>query len=166
MAKITLKGNTIETIGKLPETGTKAPDFNLAATDLSDKSLAEYKGKKIILNIFPSLDTEVCALSVAKFNQEVENYDNAVVLCVSADLPFAHNRFCSTNGYTNVINLSNFRDENFGQDYGVTITTSPMRGLLSRAVVVLDESGKVIYTEQVPEITQEPNYEKALEQLK
>ena len=166
MTKITLKGNPIDTNGTLPEVGTKAPDFSLVATDLSNKSLEDYKGKKIVLNIFPSLDTEVCALSVAKFNKEVQNYDNAVVLCISADMPFAHNRFCSTNGYTNVINLSNFRDENFGKDYGVKITTGPMAGLLSRAVVVLDESGKIVYTEQVPEIAQEPDYDKALQYLK
>ncbi len=166
MATITLKGNPIETSGDLPEVGTQAPEFNLVSTDLSDKTLADYKGKKVVLNIFPSLDTEVCALSVAKFNEEVEKFDDTVVLCISADLPFAHKRFCSTNGYNNVINLSNFRDKKFGEIYGVEIITGPMKGLLSRAVVVINEAGKVIYTEQVPEIAQEPDYDKALNQLK
>lgn len=165
MATITLKGNPIEIIGNLPKIGDLAPNFKLVKTDLSEDTLDNYKGKKVILNIFPSLDTDVCALSVSKFNAEVENLENTVVLCVSADLPFAHNRFCSTNGYKNVINLSNFRDDNFGKDYGVLITTGPLAGLLSRAVVVIDETGKIEYTEQVPEIVQEPNYTKALEVL-
>ncbi|MBN2279221.1 MAG: thiol peroxidase [Candidatus Marinimicrobia bacterium] len=165
MAKINLKGNPMETVGNLPDVGQKASDFKLVSTDLSEKSLKDYQGKNVVLNIFPSLDTEVCALSVAKFNNEVEKYSNAVVLCISADLPFAHKRFCSTNGYNNVINLSTFRNTDFGNEYGTTITTGPLTGLQSRAVVVIDKNGIVKYTEQVPEITHEPDYTTALNHL-
>lgn len=165
MTQITLKGNPVETSGNLPKIGDTAPNFKLVKTDLSEVTLEDFKGKKILLNIFPSLDTEVCALSVAKFNKEVENYNNTVVLCISADLPFAHNRFCSTNGYKNVINLSTFRDSDFGNKYGTTILTGPLAGLQSRAVVVIDVDGKIIYKEQVPEITQEPDYTKALQEI-
>jgi len=165
MSKITLKGNEIETVGNLPAVGITAPDFKLVKTDLSEDSLKNYKGKKVVLNIFPSLDTEICALSVAKFNSEVEKLDNTAVLCISADLPFAHGRFCSTNGYENVTNLSTFRDQEFGKNYGTTLKTGPLAGLQSRAIVVVDEEGKVLYTEQVPEIVQEPDYEKALKYL-
>ncbi|HEX3006618.1 MAG TPA: thiol peroxidase [Bacteroidales bacterium] len=165
MSKITLKGNPINTIGTLPSAGNSAPEFNLTKTDLSDVSLENFKGKKVILNIFPSLDTSVCATSVRKFNAEAEKLNNTVVLCVSRDLPFAHNRFCTVEGLKNVIPLSELRDSDFGKDYGVTITDGPLAGLLSRAIVVIDENGKVVYNEQVPEIAQEPDYEKALKFL-
>jgi thioredoxin-dependent peroxiredoxin len=162
MAKITLKGTPIDTIGNLPKVGEKAPDFTLTKRDLSETSLDDYTGKRIVLNIFPSIDTQVCATSVRRFNVEASKLENSVVLCVSADLPFAHERFCGAEGIDDVLSLSCFRSEAFGKDYGVIITSGPLTGLLSRAVVIIDESGKVVYTEQVPEITQEPNYEAAL----
>ncbi len=162
MAKITLKGTTIDTIGDLPKVGKKAPDFTLTKRDLSETSLEDYTGKRIVLNIFPSIDTQVCATSVRRFNVEASKLENSIVLCVSADLPFAHERFCGAEGIDDVLSLSCFRSEAFGRDYGVKITSGPLTGLLSRAVVIIDESGRVVYTEQVPEITQEPNYEAAL----
>ncbi|HEX2935312.1 MAG TPA: thiol peroxidase [Bacteroidales bacterium] len=162
MATITFKGNAINTAGKLPEVGSKAPDFKLVKSDLSEASLSDYKGKKVILNIFPSLDTSVCAASVRKFNAEAEKQPNTVVLCISRDLPFAHTRFCSVEGLKNVVSLSEFRDDSFSKAYGVRITDGPLVGLHSRAIVVVDENGTVKYTEQVPEIAQEPDYEKAL----
>lgn len=163
MANITLKGNAIETIGNLPAVGSAAPAFTLVGTDLADVSLSDYAGKKVVLNIFPSIDTAVCAASARAFN--VKASGDAVVLCISADLPFAHKRFCEIEGLENVIPLSNFRSSGFGSDYGATITTGPLAGLLSRAIVVVDESGKVVYTEQVPEIAQEPDYDAALAAL-
>jgi thioredoxin-dependent peroxiredoxin len=166
MAKITLKGNSIQTSGELPRIGSQTPDFKLTKTDLSEVSLKDFSGKKIILNIFPSLDTSVCATSVRKFNSEAEKLPNVAVLCVSRDLPFAHGRFCTVEGLKNVIPLSEFRDDNFSKSYGVRIVEGPLAGVMSRAVVVIDENGKVVYTEQVPEITQEPNYTAALEALK
>ena len=165
MAAITLKGNKIHTVGDLPTVGSKAPDFRLVNSDLSDTTLADYKGKRVILNIFPSLDTDVCASSVRRFNLEAGKLDNTVVLCASMDLPFAHKRFCSNEGLDDVITLSGMRNQNFGNEYGVLIADGPLAGLYSRAVVVLDENGIVIYTEQVPEIVQEPDYEKALSSL-
>ena len=162
MAKITLKGNEIETAGTLPATGQAAPDFTLVKTDLSETSLADYRGKTVVLNIFPSIDTGVCAASTRRFNSEASSLANGVVLCISADLPFAHGRFCEAEGLKDVIPLSAFRSPGFGEAYGLTITTGPLAGLLSRAVVVIDGDGKVVYTEQVPEITQEPNYQAAL----
>ncbi|MDD2462717.1 MAG: thiol peroxidase [Desulfobulbus sp.] len=166
MAKITLKGNAIDTIGELPAKGSAAPNFTLVKTDLAEVTLADYKGKKVVLNIFPSIDTPVCAASVRCFNKVAGENDNTVVLCISADLPFAHTRFCETDGLKNVESLSVFRSPAFGKDYGVTITTGPIAGLLSRAIVVIDAAGKVAYTEQVPEITQEPNYDAALAAIK
>jgi thiol peroxidase len=166
MAQITLKGNKINTIGELPEIGSKAPDFTLTQTDLSDVNLTAFSGKKVILNIFPSLDTAVCAASVRKFNTEADKLDNTVILCISLDLPFAHNRFCSSEGIKNVVNLSEMRSRAFGNNYGVRIIEGPMKGLLSRAVVTIGTDGNIIYSEQVPEITQEPDYEKALASLK
>lgn len=166
MAKITLKGNPIKTIGKLPKIGKKAPKFKLVKTDLSTSKLKDYKGKKILLNITPSIDTGICANSMRKFNEEAAGLENTVVLHVSKDLPFAHSRFCAAEGIENVIPLSDFVNGKFGRRYGVTIKNGPMRGLLSRAVVVIDENRLVTYTEQVPEIAQEPNYEAALEALK
>lgn len=165
MAQITLKGNPIETIGNLPQVGTIAPDFSLVKNDLSLGSLEDYKEKKVILNIFPSLDTGTCAASVRRFNQEASNLENTVVLCISKDLPFAQARFCGAEGLENVHTMSDFRTGAFGKDYGVEITTGPLQGLESRAVVVVDEQGKVVYTEQVPEIVDEPNYDKALAAL-
>ncbi len=162
MADITLKGNSIHTQGNLPAVGAKAPDFKLTAGDLSEKSLSDYKGKRIVLNIFPSVDTGTCAASVRKFNEEASGLDNTVVLCISKDLPFAHNRFCAAEGLENVVSLSEFKDNNFSDAYQVRITDEPLAGLMSRAVVVVNEEGNVIYTEQVPEIVDEPDYENAL----
>lgn len=166
MAQITLKGNAIETVGTLPAVGKPAPAFTLTKSDLSEGTLQEHSGKNVILNIFPSLDTAVCAASVRWFNSEAGRVPETVVLCISADLPFAHKRFCEVEGIDNVTPLSSFRSSAFGSDYGATITTGPLAGLLSRAIVVIDKQGKVIYTEQVPEITQEPDYDAALASLK
>ena len=162
MAKITLGGNPINTSGSLPDTGSQAPDFKLVKGDLSELSLSDLKGKKVVLNIFPSLDTDVCAASVRHFNVDAAKMANTTVISVSKDLPFAHGRFCTTEGIANVVAASGFRDGAFGKDYGVEITDGPLKGLYSRAVIVLDEAGRVKYTEQVPEIKQEPNYEAAL----
>ncbi len=166
MAKITIGGNPINTCSELPELGHQAPDFVLTKTDLSDISLKDVAGKKTVLNIFPSIDTPVCATSVRKFNAEINKFENAVVLCISADLPFAHERFCGAEGLENVISVSELRNKEFGENYGLRITDGPIAGLLARAVIILDETGKVVYTELVPEIKQEPDYEKALELLK
>lgn len=161
MATVTLKGNPFETAGMLPEVGSSAPNFELVKTDLSTASLADYAGKKLVLNIFPSVDTGVCATSIRKFNEALASLENTVVLCVSADLPFAAARFCGAEGIENVQTGSTFRSS-FGSDYGVTCTTGPLAGLLSRSVVVINEDGQVVYTEQVAETTEEPNYEAAL----
>ena len=166
MAQITFKGNPINTSGNLPEVGTKAPDFNLTASDLSQKSLSDYQGKNVVLNIFPSVDTGVCAQSVRTFNEKVSAADNTVVLCVSKDLPFALSRFCAAEGLQNVETLSDFKSNEFSDAYGVKMTDGPLKGLLSRAVVVLNPEGNVIYNEQVPEIGQEPDYNNALNALK
>jgi thiol peroxidase len=163
MATIKLKGNPINTKGNLPSVGSQAPDFKLVKEDLTEVSLSDYKGRKVVLNIFPSLDTSVCAASVRHFNEKVGNLENTVLISISKDLPFAHGRFCSTEGLHNVVPASGFRDDKFGADYGVELTDGPLKGLYSRAVVVLDEAGRVKYTEQVPEITEEPDYDKALE---
>jgi thiol peroxidase len=165
MAKITLKGNPVNTSGNLPAKGTQAPEFTLVKSDLGQLSLSEVKGKKLILNIFPSLDTSVCAMSVRKFNQMAGGKANTAVLCISKDLPFAHKRFCTTEGIENVVTLSGFRDSSFGKSYGVDIIDGPMAGLYARSVVVLDEKGKVVYSQLVPEITQEPDYDSALAAL-
>ncbi len=165
MASITLKGNPISTLGNLPSTGSAAPAFSAVKTDLSEYTLTGLAGKKIILNIFPSIDTGVCATSTHRFNQEAAALENTVVVCISADLPFALSRFCGAENLENVIPVSTFRNPEFGTDYGVVIIDGPLAGLLSRAVVVINESGVVTYTEQVPEITQEPNYEAALAAL-
>lgn len=165
MANITLKGNPVNTIASLPENGLSLKDFALVNEKLEVKQLSDYDGKKKIFNIFPSIDTGVCASSARKFNEEAGNLENTVVINVSKDLPFALGRFCAAEGLDHVETLSDFRGT-FGDDYGVTITDSPMKGLLSRAVIVTDENNKVIYTEQVPEITQEPNYEAALNAAK
>jgi len=165
MAKITFKGNSINTSGTLPKVGAHAPDFNLTKSDLSSATLAEFKGKKLVLNIFPSIDTPVCAASVRRFNEEASKLENAVVLCISRDLPFAQNRFCAAEGLKSVITASEYKDSKFSNAYGVRITDGPLAGLLSRAIVVVDPAGKVVYTEQVPEIAQEPDYAKALAAL-
>lgn len=164
MAEITLKGNTINTSGNLPAVGTQATDFQLVANDLSVKTLADYKGKKVVLNIFPSLDTATCAASVRRFNKEASTLENTVVLCISKDLPFAQARFCGAEGLDQVHTLSDFRTD-FGKDYGLEIVDGPLAGLESRAVILLDENGKVTYTQQVPEIIDEPNYEEVLKNL-
>ncbi len=166
MAKITLKGNKINTSGKLPEVGQKLPDFSLTTTDLGDVSLKDFQGTRLVLNIFPSLDTAVCAASVRRFNAEAEKLQNTKVLCISMDLPFAHKRFCTTEGLENVISLSEMHERGFGETYGVRILDGPLRGLFARAVVVADENGIIIYEELVPEITQEPDYQAALASLK
>ncbi len=165
MAEITLEGNPIHTNGELPDVGAQAPDFSLTTGELGDVSLADYKGKKKLLNIVPSLDTGVCAESTRKFNQAMKDKDNAVALVISSDLPFAQGRFCSSEGIDNVIPLSMMRSRNFAKDYGVLITDGPLAGITARAVVVLDENDKVVYTELVPEIAQEPNYDAALAAL-
>ncbi|KGO35338.1 MAG: thiol peroxidase [Desulfoprunum sp.] len=165
MATITLKGNPIETAGNLPAIGSQAPAFTLTRTDLSNCSQDDFAGKTIVLNIFPSIDTSVCAASVRRFNAEAILQKDTVVLCISADLPFAHKRFCEADGLDNVIPLSVFRAPAFGTDYGVTITTGPLAGLLARAVVIINPDGKVVYTELVPEIGQEPDYHKAISML-
>jgi thiol peroxidase len=160
-----LKGNPIETVGDLPKVGSKAPSFNLVAHDLSEISSEGLAGKKVVLNIFPSVDTGTCAMSVRKFNEAASGLDNTVVICVSADLPFAAGRFCGAEGIKNVKTGSVFRQPAFGVDYGVTVTTGPLAGLLSRSVVVIDAAGNIAYTEQVKETTEEPNYEAALSAL-
>lgn len=165
MAQITLKGNPINTVGELPQVGTQAKDFQLVKTDLSVSSLADYKGSRIVLNIFPSIDTSTCATSVRKFNEKASSLENTKVLCISRDLPFAQNRFCGAEGLENVVNLSDFKDNSFGNSYGLSIVDGPLAGLHSRAVIVLDENGVVKYTELVPEIVDEPNYEAALASL-
>ncbi len=166
MAKITLNGNPVKTKGKLPKVGKFAPNFTLVKSDLSKGKLKDYRGKKVLINITPSIDTGVCQNSVRKFNEAAADLDNTVVLYVSKDLPFAQSRFCGAEGIENVVTLSDYIKGNFGKRYGVTIETGPMKGLLSRAVVVIDEEGKVVYTEQVGETVDEPNYEAALEALK
>ncbi|HPR18064.1 MAG TPA: thiol peroxidase [Candidatus Cloacimonadota bacterium] len=166
MAKITLKGNVINTSGELPKVGEKAPEFVLTKKDLSDAKLSDYRGKKVVLNIFPSLDTAVCAMSVRRFNAEADQLPNTVVLCISRDLPFAQARFCGAEGLDNVITLSAMRNDEFSQNYGVRIIDGPMAGLMARSVVILNENGEVKYTELVPEIAQEPNYEAALKNVK
>lgn len=166
MATVTLQGHEVHTCGNLPATGTIAPNFSLVNSSLGATSLDEFNGKRLVLNIFPSLDTGVCATSVRRFNQLVAKMENTVVLAISKDLPFAHARFCATEGINNVATLSAFRDTQFGEAYGVLITDSPMAGLFARAVVVLNEEHRIVYEQLVPEITQEPNYEAALAALK
>jgi thiol peroxidase len=166
MAKITFKGSPINTAGSLPKVGSAAPDFKVVKTDIALMSLSEFKGKKVVLNIFPSLDTAVCAASVRRFNVEASRLSNTVVLCISKDLPFAQKRFCAAEGLDNVIPGSEYRDSNFSDAYGVRIVDGPLEGLFSRAIVIVNEKGMVAYTEQVPEIAQEPDYDKALAALK
>lgn len=166
MAKITFKGNPVNTSGTLPAKGSKAPDFKLVKSDLGLQSLSELKGKKVILNIFPSLDTSVCATSVRKFNQLASEIPGTTILAISKDLPFAHGRFCSTEGISKLITLSGFRDTAFGKAYGVDMLDGPLAGLYARSIVVIDDTGKVIYTQLVPEITHEPDYDSALKAVR
>ena len=165
MATVTLKGNKITTFGELPKKGTNAPNFKLTATDLSSKSLPDYKGYNLVLNIFPSVDTGTCAQSVRTFNEKASKLNNTKVLCISKDLPFALARFCAAEGLENVESLSDFRDGNFGKNYGLTFIDGPLEALHSRCVIVLNDKAEVIYTEQVSEIIDEPNYEAALQSL-
>ena len=162
MAEVTFKGNPIHTAGSLPKLGSRAPDFTLVKIDLSLMSLRDFKGKRVVMNIFPSIDTPVCATSVRRFNAEADKLNNTAVLCISRDLPFAQKRFCGAEGLNNVLTGSEYRDSSFSDAYGVLIKDSPLAGLFSRAIVVVDETGSVIYSEQVPEIGKEPDYEKAL----
>ncbi len=162
MATVTLQGNACNTNGELPAVGSKAPDFHLVDDKLNDVSLASYSGKKILMNIVPSLDTPTCATSTKKFNEHAAGHDDMVVLVISADLPFAQGRFCSAEGTGNVVPLSLMRSRDFARDYGVLITDGPLAGITTRAVVVVDADGTVRYTQLVPEIADEPDYEAAL----
>lgn len=166
MAQVTLKGSIVNTIGNLPEVGTKAPEFSLVGTDLSDVKITDFPGKRLVLNIFPSLDTATCAASVRRFNVEAAKLMDTTVVCISKDLPFAHSRFCAAEGIANVVSASEFRGNGFAKAYGVMLTDSPLQGLLARAVVVVDKDGTVKYSQLVPEITEEPDYQAALDALK
>ncbi len=165
MATVTLQGNTIHTNGDLPETGAAAPDFSLTNGELADVGLGDFAGKKKVLNIVPSLDTPTCATSTKKFNEKAAAMDDVAVLVISADLPFAQGRFCETEGIENVTPLSMMRDKNFAKDYGVLIQDGPLAGITARAVVVLDADNRVVYTQLVPEIADEPDYDAALAAL-
>ncbi|MEN9875751.1 MAG: hypothetical protein RLZZ529_748 [Bacteroidota bacterium] len=162
MSSITLGGNPVNTSGELPKIGTQLADFKLVKNDLSIATLADFAGKKVVFNIFPSIDTGTCAASVRKFNETAANLTNTVVLCVSRDLPFAQKRFCGAEGIENVVNLSDFKDGSFGKTNGLEIIDSVLAGLHSRAILVIDENGTILHTEQVQEIADEPNYEAAL----
>ena len=162
MTTITLEGTPISTIGEIPKNGTKAPDFELIATDLSKKSLSDFHEFTLLLNIFPSVDTGTCATSVRSFNKSAASMENTKVLCISRDLPFAQNRFCGAEGIENIIMLSDFADGNFGKTYGLEISDSAFANLHSRAVIVINSEGNISYSEQVSEIANEPNYENAL----
>jgi len=166
MAQITLKGNSVNTVGNLPQVGSIAPEFSVTKTDMQETTLADYKGKNLILNIFVSLDTGTCAASVRQFNKEASNLEDTQVLCISKDLPFAHKRFCESEGIENVINVSEFRNTAFSDNYLVKFADGPLRGLFSRSIVVIDKEGTVIYTQQVSETTNEPDYENALASIK
>ena len=162
---ITLGGQIIHTIGKLPDVGTEARDFKLTNADLKEETLSDYKGKYIIMNIFPSVNTGVCAKSIRKFDEKAGDLENTVVLCISKDLPFAQKLFCETEGIKHAVMLSYFRSD-FATEYQVLITDGPFRGLLSRAVIVIDPEGKIVYEQQVPEIGDEPDYEAAIKSIK
>ena len=166
MAKITFKGTPVDTCGELPRVGSKAPDFLLTRPDLSDFSLADVSGRMVVMNIFPSIDTPVCSMSVRTFNSRITQFPNTVLLAISMDLPFAHKRFCETEGIENVISASELRDRSFGDAYGLRMTSGPLAGLLARAVIILDETGLVRYTQLVPEIAQEPDYDAVFAALK
>jgi len=162
MASITLGGNPVHTSGELPKVGTKLADFKLVKNDLSTATLSDFAGTNLVLNIFPSIDTGTCATSVRTFNATASQLENTKVLCISRDLPFAQKRFCGAEGIENVVNLSDFKDGSFGKTNGLEIIDGVLAGLHSRCIIVVDASGSVIYTEQVPEIANEPNYEAAL----
>lgn len=164
--KVVARGVEVSTNGYMPEVGVIAPDFSATDKAMNEVSLSSFKGKKVVLNIFPSLDTPTCALSVRQFNTEAASLENTVVLCVSKDLPFAQSRFCSTEGLDRVIPLSVFRSDDFEKNYGLIITEGPMRGLTTRAVIVIDETGKIIYRQLVKNVSEEPDYQKAIERLK
>lgn len=165
MAQINFKGNPINTEGQLPSVGGPAPSFKLVNTELKEIHLSDFKGKRVVLNIFPSIDTGICAASARKFNELASAMENTVILNVSKDLPFAHTRFCAAEGLKNVHGASEFKDHEFSKAYGVDMIDGPLAGLMSRAVVIIDETGNVKYTEQVPEIAQEPNYDAAMQAL-
>lgn len=165
MAQITLGGNPVNIIGELPQKGSIAKDFTLVAADLSEKSLQDFTGKRLVLNLFPSIDTGICATSARKFNKEASVLENTIIINISKDLPFALSRFCASESLDNIINLSDFRGD-FSKNYGVEMIDGPLKGLISRAVIIINEERNIIYTEQVPEIKQEPNYEAALAVLK
>ncbi|MAM89271.1 thiol peroxidase [Allohahella sp. A8] len=162
MAQPTLKGSKVTTYGDLPAKGDEAPDFTAVKADMSEISLSDYKGRNVVLNIFPSVDTPTCATSVRKFNEKAAQKSDTTVICISADLPFAIGRFCGAEGISNVVVASIFRNGNFGRDYGVLMTDGPLKGILSRAIVVIGEDGRVLHSEQVAEIANEPDYEAAL----
>ena len=166
MATVTLKGNEINTLGNLPEVGDDMPEFNLVKNDLSVLSNNDLNGKKVVYNIFPSVDTGTCAASTRRFNQEASSLENTTVICVSRDLPFAQKRFCGAEGINDVIMASDYKNGDFGKDLGVIFTDGPLNSLLSRSVIVADENGKIIFTEQVAETADEPNYEAAIAALK
>lgn len=166
MAAVTFKGTPVKLCGDLPATGTQAPRFGGVKGDLTTVHLPDFLGKRVILNIFPSLDTPVCAASVRRFNKEASSLDNTVVLCVSKDLPFAQSRFCSTEGLDDVVPLSVFRCHHFDERYGLVMAEGPLKGLLARAVIIIDEEGKIVYEQLVPEVTDEPDYDAALKVLK
>jgi thioredoxin-dependent peroxiredoxin len=166
MARFELKGNPCNTSGELPAVGAAAPAFTLTKTDLASVGLSDLAGQRVVLNVFPSIDTGVCAASVRRFNEEAGRLENTAVVCASMDLPFAHARFCGAEGLENVISVSDFRDGSFGQAYGMRIADGPLAGLLARSVIVLDAEGKVIHAQLVPETTQEPDYDAALAVLK
>jgi thiol peroxidase len=162
MASITLGGNPVHTSGELPKVGAKIADFKLVKSDLSVATLKDFAGKKLVLNIFPSIDTDTCAMSVRKFNESASKHENTEVLCISRDLPFAQKRFCGAEGLENVVNLSDFNQGDFGKANGLDIVDGPLTGLHSRVIIVVDENGTITHTEQVSDIKDEPNYEAAL----
>ena len=166
MAEFKLKGNVFNTVGELPTVGSAAPGFTLVKTDLSEVNLSDYSGQKVVLNVFPSIDTDVCAASVRHFNAAASNLENTTVLCISMDLPFAHARFCGAEGLEDVVSVSDFREGDFGNAYGNRIADGPLTGLLARSVIVVGPGSDVLYTELCPETTEEPNYDAALAALK
>ena len=166
MDQTKFQGNPVALAGALPQVGTPAPDFTAVKNDLSELTLSSLKGKKVVLNIFPSVDTGVCAASVRRFNKEAAGLNNVAVLCISEDLPFAHGRFCAAEGIENVTTLSDFRYRTLADVYGLRMADGPLSGLLARAIIIIDETGKVIYTQLVPEVTNDPNFDEALAQLK
>jgi thiol peroxidase len=166
MSKLIFKSIPVNSIGELPAVGSKAPDFSLVGTNLADVKNTDFPGKRLVLNIFTSLDTGTCAASVRRFNVEAAKLENTVVICISKDLPFAHSRFCTAEGITNVVSASEFRSNSFGKNYGVMMTDGPLQGLLARSVVVVDTDGTVLYSQFAPELSEEPDYEAALSVLK